>query len=248
MVWGGSGRAAGAPGVMSGRLGRLLAVLGAVALAGCAGVEKSAMSEGPRGATVAFESINGPPEAVFKKLVDDLNDEAQKRQLAVVSRSTPSAYRVRGYIAAQRERGKVSISWVWDVYDSEQRRALRITGTEDISGRAKDAWQAADDKVVRKIATASIEQLALFLKSKDAAPAASPASNTGFTLASMSSSSPEASGIFRIFQANADPASPDTAAVEPGEVLTGPIPLPPRRPRPATAAAASDKLSLLAAD
>ena len=38
------------------------------------------------GSTVAFESIDGPPPEVFRKLVANLNDEAGTRQIAVVSR------------------------------------------------------------------------------------------------------------------------------------------------------------------
>ena len=38
------------------------------------------------------------------------------------------------------------IAWVWDVYDSNQQRALRLSGEEPAGkvGRG-DAWAAADD-------------------------------------------------------------------------------------------------------
>ena len=82
----------------------------------------------PRGASVAFDSIDGLPPAQFQTLVRDLNDEAQTRRLAVVSRENPSAYRVRGYLAAEVAKDKTTVSWVWDVFDRGQHRALRITG------------------------------------------------------------------------------------------------------------------------
>ena len=78
--------------------------------------------------------------AGLHKLVDDLNDEAQTHRLAVLSREANPVYRVRGYIAVRTERtkpnrhaksskpGKTAVTWVWDVYDTGQNRALRISG------------------------------------------------------------------------------------------------------------------------
>src|SRR5688572_22807654 len=42
-----------------------------------------ASARGPTGATVAFESIDGPPIGVFNKLVQNLNEEADVRQVPV---------------------------------------------------------------------------------------------------------------------------------------------------------------------
>ena len=84
-----------------------LAVAGAISLAGCTLDGKPGLSVAqPRGATVAFESIEGPPPAQFHTLVQNLNDEAQIRRLAVISRETGSAYRVRGYLAAKVAKGR----------------------------------------------------------------------------------------------------------------------------------------------
>ena len=103
----------------------------AMALAGCTLDGQPSLSAAqPRGATVAFESIDGPPPGQFRTLVQNLNDEAQTRRLAVISRESPSAYRVRGYLAAKVVKGQTTISWVWDVFDGDDRRALRISGEE----------------------------------------------------------------------------------------------------------------------
>ena len=80
--------------------------------------------------TVAFESIDGPPPEVFRKLVADLNAEAGTRKIAVVSRESAATYRVRGYVSALVERDKTTFAWVWDVYDTDKRRTLRIAGEE----------------------------------------------------------------------------------------------------------------------
>lgn len=125
------------------------------------------------GPTIAFESIAGPPPGVFNKLVDDLSTEAQSRNLAIASREGAANYRVRGYLAAQVLRGRTHISWVWDVYDGDKLRTLRITG-EEAGGRAGgDPWSVADDPMLRKIARTSMDQLAAFLSNPGTAPDAS---------------------------------------------------------------------------
>ncbi|MBV8791731.1 MAG: hypothetical protein JO237_06725 [Pseudolabrys sp.] len=171
---------------------RIAALLGVctLLLGGCMTEgQHSLNAAAPRGATIAFESIDGPPPDVFRKLVDDLNDEAQTRRLAVVSRETNDAvYRARGYLAVHVVRtkaskhakhikpGKTAVSWVWDIYDAEQNRALRISGEEDIGQTKRDgSWDVADDALVRKIARASIDQIAAFLTSPSIAPGGAPA-------------------------------------------------------------------------
>jgi hypothetical protein len=128
------------------------------------------------GPTIAFESIAGPPPGVFNKLVDDLSNEAQSRNLAIASREGGANYRVRGYLAAQVVRGRTHVSWVWDVYDGGAKvRALRITG-EEAGGRAGgDPWSVADDPMVRKIARTSMDQLAVFLSNPGSVPEAATA-------------------------------------------------------------------------
>lgn len=201
--------------------GALLAAF-AGALAGCTtnGTPGVAAVQ-PRGATVAFESIDGPPPGQFHTLVRNLNDEAQQRRLAVLSRDATSAYRVRGYLAAKVANGETTISWVWDVFDRDEQRALRIDGEEHAKrpGKGADPWNAADDAMLRRIASASMEQLAAFLTSPDAVPVAA----TPVALIGASDTSPEAAGIYRIFRTEADPAPSRTADGAPD------VPLPPRR-------------------
>ena len=114
------------------------------------------------GPTIAFDSIDGPPPGVFNRLVDNLTSEAQSRNLAIASRAGAANYRVRGYLAAQIVRGRTHISWVWDVYDDDKLRALRIVG-EEAGSRGGDPWSAADEQMLRRIARASMDRLATFL-------------------------------------------------------------------------------------
>jgi hypothetical protein len=66
---------------------------------------------------------------------------------------------VRSYLSAEVHHGRVAIAWVWDVYDREQQRALRLSGEEAAGKAGRDAWAAADDLVLRKIAQAGLSGL-----------------------------------------------------------------------------------------
>jgi hypothetical protein len=132
------------------RVAGLLTV--ALALAACNPDSQGVSAQQPRGATVAFDSLDGLPPAQFQRLVKNLNDEAQSRRLPVMSREQPSAYRVRGYLAATVAKNQTTISWVWDAFDQDEHRALRISGEETAKVRHKDAWAAADDAMLQRIA------------------------------------------------------------------------------------------------
>lgn len=111
------------------------------------------------GPTVAFESIDGPPPQVFDRMVNVLDTESKLRSLSIVSREGTAAYRVRSYLSAQVIRGQTVIAWVWDVYDNNQQRAARLSGEEPGGKTGRDAWAAADDMVLRKIAQAGFSGL-----------------------------------------------------------------------------------------
>jgi len=116
-------------------------------------------SDSSSGSTVAFESIDGPPPQVFDRMVGVLDSESKLRSLSIVSREGNAAYRVRGYLSAQVVNGKTAIAWVWDVYDRNQQRALRLSGEEAAGKAGRDPWSAADDLVLRKIAQAGFSGL-----------------------------------------------------------------------------------------
>jgi hypothetical protein len=112
--------------------------------------------------TVAFERIDGLPEPQFRRLVQNLSDEASTRRIAVVSREGTAQYRVRGYAAAQIRGKHTVIAWVWDVYDANQQRLTRLGGEEEADNHQR-GWGAADDQVLRRIAHEGMDQLASFL-------------------------------------------------------------------------------------
>ncbi|SFM86375.1 hypothetical protein SAMN05216573_10581 [Bradyrhizobium sp. Rc3b] len=167
-----------------GRAGaRVLAVMllaAATALGGCAGGGGAANSyamapTAGSGATVAFESIDGPPPQVFDRMVGVLDSESKLRSLSVISREGTAAYRVRSYLSAQVVRGKTVIAWVWDVYDANQQRALRLSGEEPTSAKGgRDPWAAADDLVLRKIAQAGFSGLSNMINGTPDTPGTAP--------------------------------------------------------------------------
>lgn len=218
----------------------VLAAISAMALTACNPQDNpGALAGQPRGASVAFESIDGPPPDQFRQLVQSLNSEAQSHQLAVMSRDSASAYRVLGYLAAKVAKRETTISWVMDVFDRDDHRALRITGEETAKGVRRDAWSAADDEMLNRIARSSMDQLAAFLTSPEVAPG-TPDAEPQQVAFGLPNSTPEAAGIYRMFQPNADPAQGET--VEPATV-----PLPPKRPPPPAAAISARETLMLAA-
>jgi len=163
-------------------------------LSGCGGMAPPAsapsatlVSTSTAGNTVAFESIDGAPPPVFERYVQALDSEAQSRNVAVVSRTMPASYHVRSYLSAQVRGGRTVIAWVWDVYDRNQQRVLRLTGEEEgsRSAAARDAWAVADADLLRRIAQTALIKLSGYVNGT-APPQAPPADRGGPAIAALS--------------------------------------------------------------
>ena len=195
MWWGQDGRASRARIIVA-------AAFAATLLTGCNTTSGLfASNKGP--ASIAFDSIDGPPPDVFQRLVRDLNSEAKSRQLTVLSRDDEPTYRARGYMGANIKAKESSITWLWDVYDGERQRVLRISGEEKVAGKHRNPWEALDEAGVQRIARKSVEQLGAFLNAanRPAAPAIEP------TATSLREGSPEAEGIVRISTSSQRPVT-----------------------------------------
>jgi hypothetical protein len=150
---------------------------------------------------------------------------------------------VRGYLSASVAKRQTTISWVWDVFDGDGRRALRIAGEETAKGRRHSGWSVADDAMLRRIASSSMDQLAAFLTSPEVAPG-TPDAEPRMALAATRESSPEANGIFRIFRPNADPTPASEGDMPAATTFSAaPVPLPPRRPPVVSAGQAPTRLA-----
>ncbi len=174
---GGTDRRAGAPRTKSGirLLGLTAALMLALGGSACNSTTGQLPTPGPlasgSGPTIAFESIDGPPESVYAKLVRHLSEEAGARQIAVVSRGAPAHYHIRIFAATIVYPKRSVVHWVWDVYDANQQRARRLSGKETITGTGRKTWAAADDAVIRKIARGGMDRLVAFLGSPSHEPA-----------------------------------------------------------------------------
>jgi hypothetical protein len=172
----------------------------ACGLGGCAGggaVNSFAMADNSSGTTVTFESIDGPPPQVFDRMVNVLDSESKLRSLSIVSREGSASYRVRSYLAAEISHGRTVIAWVWDVYDRNQQRALRLSGEEPAGKSGRDAWASVDDLVLRKIAQAGLSGLSAMVNGT--APAdGQPAPSLGLRGPAVAAVEPPASGAYRV--------------------------------------------------
>ncbi|UDQ91411.1 hypothetical protein LJE71_10625 [Xanthobacter autotrophicus] len=152
---------------------RLAGLALCLALGACQ-TDGSRMASSGGGGAVAFDSIDGPPQATFEKLVGQLNSEAETRRVAVASRSSGAAYRVKGYLAMHVQKGSATVAYAWDVYDRNQNRVARLSGEEPagrVKGKVSDGWAACDDKVLARIADKSMASLAETLGVGGTAPA-----------------------------------------------------------------------------
>jgi hypothetical protein len=187
------------------RLGGLLAVALGLGLGGCVTTQQQvpAAYASARGPTIAFESIDGPPESIFRKYVQNISDEANARQMAIVSREAPAQFRVRGYLATlvEKRRGTV-VAWVWDVYDIDQRRAVRLTGEEKTSGAGRGTWAAADDSLLRRIARNGMDQLTAFLGAPGAPNAPYVPAPSGPSVAAADDATSQPNGATLAFSTN----------------------------------------------
>jgi hypothetical protein len=174
---GGTSRLAGAP-LIEGCRRRLGMIAAIVLTLGCAACNSTSApgptlaAASPRGGpTVAFESIDGPPESIYGRLVQNLASEAEARRIAVVSRGAPAHYRIRIYAATIVYPKRSVVQWVWDVYDANQQRACRVSGEETVAGAGRNTWAAADEAVIQKIARVGMDRLASFLSAAPREPA-----------------------------------------------------------------------------
>jgi hypothetical protein len=145
--------------------------LGAALACGLAACQTAGGS--PAGKPIAFESIEGAPPAVRTALAGELASAASARQVELVGNGNPARYRVRGYLTAEPTAGGgTALAFVWDVFDADQRRARRVTGSSPIqSASQKNPWEGLDKEALARLAAKSMDEIATFLAAGPAPPA-----------------------------------------------------------------------------
>ncbi len=145
--------------------GRLAAATMAIALGACQG---SGLAGGsPEGVPIALESIDGAPAPVRTALMNELNTAASDRKVELVGASGTARYRVRGYLSTETNEGETKVAYVWDVFDSQNRRAQRLAGSSPVRV-ASGSLSSLDKETLAKLAGASMDEIAEFLSAAKA--------------------------------------------------------------------------------
>jgi hypothetical protein len=139
-------------------VGRLAAAAMMISLGACQGL----FSGSPEGIPVALESIDGAPAPVQTALAEELATAASDRKVELVGSSAQARYRVRGYLSTATEDGETKVAYVWDVFDSQKRRAKRLAGSSPVPVPS-GSISSLDKETLSKLAQASMNEIADFL-------------------------------------------------------------------------------------
>jgi hypothetical protein len=192
---------------VSRRLLRVSAVLAAAAaLGGCVdtAVELGAGRQGPsaqrqrpaprpgvspRGASVAFASLEGAPEETLARFKPIFARTAESRDIAL-SDEAEAAYKLRAYLTAYPgPEGTARIAYVLDVFDHGGHRVQRLTDETPVRASA-DPFASLSDAELARLAAQGADDLAAFLSNTPEAIAAAAAGQSGVTIANATRSEP----------------------------------------------------------
>ncbi len=127
----------------------------------------------PRGAPLAFASLEGAPDSVLSRFTQATQAAATSRDIAAVDPAV-AAYLARGYLTAYPVEGGTVIASVWDLYDKGRRRVQRLEDYIVVKGASADPWSLADDRALASLAARATDNLAAALTNTPEAIAASP--------------------------------------------------------------------------
>ena len=149
-------------------------------LAACQGLEApSAKFEAP-GVPVALDTIEGAPDAVKTRMSAEVTTQATPRKIELVDNGAQPRYRLKGYLTAYpTETGDTALAVVWDVFDSSNKRAQRVTTTTVAKGQGEDPWSRIGETQIAKATSQSMNQVAAFLSGATAPGSAETDSASG---------------------------------------------------------------------
>jgi hypothetical protein len=116
---------------------------------------------------VFIAQVVGAPDAVEREIKGSLGNALQQNGISIAGDAAEKPdYTVRGYVVAARETGGTKVSYIWDVYNSADKRVNRITGEELISGAgAGDPWASVSGRIVQTITNKTATSLAAWMPS-----------------------------------------------------------------------------------
>jgi len=135
----------------------------------------------PAGASVAFVSLSGAPEAATAAFSAGLNRALTARGVTVAP-AGQAHYLIRGHLSAQpAEGGGVEVAYVWDIYGADRQRRHRLD--DELADRQArgEPWQAASGQLLPALASRGAADLAAWLtytpeaNASASAPAVAPA-------------------------------------------------------------------------
>lgn len=124
----------------------------------------------PHGASLAFASMEGPPDAVGARFMQRFTQTAQARDVALVPPEA-AQYRLRAYLTASPAQGATRLAYVLDVFDRQGRRVQRLTDEAGVRPDS-DPWAAVDERSLALFADRGAEEVAAFLSNTPEAIAA----------------------------------------------------------------------------
>lgn len=160
---------------MAGLIDRARGVGAALLLLGLAACQSTAGGPGPLvsapGVPITLSVVNGPPGDLDGALQRELQAAAAARRVEVVDEPGSARYRVMGYLSTEpTPEGGTAVAYVWDVFDAAKRRARRVAGSSPLPAGAKgDPWSGLDREGLRRLAEASMNEIATALV-KEAGP------------------------------------------------------------------------------
>ncbi len=150
----------------------------------------------PRGASLAFVSLDGPSEAVSAKFREEFDKAARSRDVAI-AKSEAAPYRLKVYLTALPAQSGTRLAYVLDVYDRQGRRVQRLSDESGV-GSDTDPRDPVNDNSIAAIADRSAEDVAAFLSNTPEALAAAE-KDAGVSVvagqAKVSEDKPKASGV-----------------------------------------------------
>ncbi len=144
-----------------------LRLLGAAAFAGLAACQTTgtATNGSPAGVPITVDIVDGAPQRVKTAFASEIYSAAAAKKVDLVQGDSQARYQVRGHLSTNVDAaGSSTVAVVWDVFDTEKRRARRLTGSSPIrAGAQPHSWQGLDKETLAKLAASSMDEIAAFL-------------------------------------------------------------------------------------
>lgn len=116
----------------------------------------------PAGATLAFVSLAGAPDAIRQRMGAAMTSAIATRQIKLAAQSEAN-YLVQGHLIAVPQAKTTVFAWKWDVFGADRTRRARIEDGLTVQGTSADPWSLLSEQAATEIANRSARELAAFL-------------------------------------------------------------------------------------